>query len=160
MTCDHMEPSKEAKYPDPLGLPLDYMNSHRVFKIDKMSKYDLCHFYQVGLSQDFPKFPAPHKPATNDHLCYFLENARECPQPNLLVVHLWDAVTAVCLLIELHTNASLDALRWRLMPRPVTSQRENFHFAPFANTRASMTCPSSTILSACITMQVMGAESE
>ena len=32
MTYDHAEPGKEARCPDPLGVPLDYMESHRVFK--------------------------------------------------------------------------------------------------------------------------------
>ena len=107
MTCDHVEPSKEAKCPNPLGVPQDYVESHGVFKIDKMSEYNLCHFYQVGLSGDFPKFLTPCEPATNNHLHHFMENAKECSQPNLLVAHSWDAVTVVCLLKELHTNASL-----------------------------------------------------
>ena len=45
MTCEHAEPSKEAKCSDPIGMLLDYMESHRVFKSDKTSKYNLCHFY-------------------------------------------------------------------------------------------------------------------
>ena len=45
MTCDHTEPGKEAKCPDPLGAPLDYMESCKVFKSIKMSKYHLCRFY-------------------------------------------------------------------------------------------------------------------
>ena len=72
MTCDHAEPGKEVKYPDPLGAPLAYMESHEVFKPIKMSEYDLCHFYQVGLSGDFPEFPTPHEPATNNHMYGFL----------------------------------------------------------------------------------------
>ena len=35
MTCDHMDPSKEAKSPDLLGPPLDYMASCRVFEPKK-----------------------------------------------------------------------------------------------------------------------------
>ena len=106
MTCEHAELGK-SMCPNPLGAPLDYMESHRVFKSDKMSEYDLCCFYQVRLSGDFPKFPTPHKPTTNDHLCHFLKNARECSQPNLLVVHSQDAVIAVFLLRELHAKARL-----------------------------------------------------
>ena len=37
MTCDHAEPCKEAKYPDPLGAPLNDMESCEVFKPIKMS---------------------------------------------------------------------------------------------------------------------------
>ena len=107
MTCDHMELGKEAKCPDPLGTLLDYMESCGVFKSDKMTEYDLCCFYQVGLSGDFSKFPTPHEPATNDNLCHFLGNARECSQPNLPVAHSRDVVTVVCLLRELHGKASL-----------------------------------------------------
>ena len=68
MTCDHVEPGKEAKYPDSLGTPLDYMESHEFLKPIKMSEYNLCCFYQVGLSGDFLEFPTPCKPATNDHI--------------------------------------------------------------------------------------------
>ena len=71
MTCDHTEPGKEVKCPDLLGTPLDYIESCRVFKSKKMSEHDLCHFYKVGLSGNFPQFPTTHKPATNDHMCGF-----------------------------------------------------------------------------------------
>ena len=95
MTCDHMEPGKEAKCPDPLGTPLDYMESCRVFKSLKMSEYDLCCFYKVGLSGDFPEFPTPHEPATNNHMHSFLEKAHVCSRPNLLVVQSQDAVSGL-----------------------------------------------------------------
>ena len=49
-TYDHTDPCKEVKCPNLLGPPLDYMTSHRVFKSKKTSEYDLCHFYQEGLS--------------------------------------------------------------------------------------------------------------
>ena len=111
MTCDHREPGKEVKYPDPLGVPLDYMESHEVFKPIKMSEYELCCFYQVGLNGDFPEFPIPHEPATNNHMHGFLEKAQELSQPNLIVAHSQDMVTVVCLLWELHANASLQCLK-------------------------------------------------
>ena len=98
MTCDHAEPGKEVKCPDLLGMPLDYMESCGVFKSIKMSEYDLCHFYKVGLNGDLPEFPTPHKPATSDHVCGFLEKAWEFFWPNLLVVHSPDMVTVMCLL--------------------------------------------------------------
>ena len=41
MTCDHVKPGKEVKCPNLLGVLLDYMERHRVFKSTKMSKYDL-----------------------------------------------------------------------------------------------------------------------
>ena len=98
MTCEHVEPSKEAKCADPLGTQLDYLESCGVFKSIKTSKYNLCHFYRVGLSGDFPEFLTPHEPATNDHMHGFLEKALEFSQPNLIVAHSQDAVTVVCLL--------------------------------------------------------------
>ena len=98
MTCDHTQLGKEAKYPDPLGTPLDNMESWNIFKPIMMTKYDLCYFYQVGLSGDFPEFPKPHKPATNDHMHGFLEKPQEFSQPNLIVAHSQDMVTAVFLL--------------------------------------------------------------
>ena len=87
MTWDHVESGKEAKCPDPLGMLLDYMESQVVFESIKMSEYDLCCFYKVGLSGDFPEFPTPHEPATSDHVCSFLEKAWEFSQPNLLVAN-------------------------------------------------------------------------
>ena len=68
MTCDHADPLKKAKSLDPLGTPIDYMESCGIFKPMKTSEFDLCHFYQVGVSGDFPKFPKPCKPATSNHV--------------------------------------------------------------------------------------------
>ena len=56
MTCNHVDPCKEVKYPDPLGTPLDYMERYGTFKPVKTSEYDLHHFYQVGLTGAFPEF--------------------------------------------------------------------------------------------------------
>ena len=75
-TYDHADPCKEAKCPDQLGPPLDYMTSHGIFKPKKTNEYDLCHFYQVGLSGDLPEFPSPHTPATHKQVSSFLLKAR------------------------------------------------------------------------------------
>ena len=77
MTCDHADPCKEAKSPNQLGPPLDYMMSCGVFNPKKTSKYDLCCFYQVGLSGDLPKFPSPHASATHEQVSSLLLNT-EC----------------------------------------------------------------------------------
>ena len=98
MTCDDTEPGKEVKCSDPLGALLDYMESHGVFESIEMSDYNMCCFYKVGLSGDFPEFPTPCEPATTDHMHGFLEKSEEFLQPNLLVVHSQDMVTVVCLL--------------------------------------------------------------
>ena len=45
MTCNHADPCKEVKYPNPLGAPLDYMESPSIFKPIKTSEYSLCCFY-------------------------------------------------------------------------------------------------------------------
>ena len=79
---------KEAKFPDPIGLPLEYMKHHGVFDSKKTSEYDLCHFYQVGLFGDLPDFPLSHKPATHEWVSKFLLKARALGQPNLIVAHL------------------------------------------------------------------------
>ena len=57
MLHDHTDPCKEVKHPDPLGAPLDYMESHDIFKPIKTSEYNLCRFSQVGLTGYFPEFP-------------------------------------------------------------------------------------------------------
>ena len=95
-TCDkatyhHTDPCKEAKCPDPLGLPLDYMRSHGVFEPKKTSKYDLCWFYQVGLLADLPDFPMPCAPATHDQLTSFLKKPEDWRGANLIMAHLQDS---------------------------------------------------------------------
>ena len=57
------------------------------------------------------QFPKLHEPVTKDHMRSLLEKAWEFSWPNLVVAHSQDAVTAVCLLQELHTNASLRCLK-------------------------------------------------
>ena len=80
------------------------MESCGIFKSMKASKFDLCHFYQVG---DFPKFPKLHKPATSNHIHGLLEKACKNGYPNLIVALSQDAVTSVLLLKKLHASASL-----------------------------------------------------
>ena len=107
MTCDHADPCKEVKSPNQLGPPLHYMMSRRVFKPKRTSEYDLCCFYQVGLSGDLPEFPSPHALAAHEQVSSLLLKARALGQPNLIVAHSEDVVTAVCLLQELHIKVSL-----------------------------------------------------
>ena len=135
MTCDHTDPCKEAKSPDPIGPPLDYMMSRRIFKPKKTSEYALCHFYQVGRSQDLPEFPLPHAPATHEQVSSLLLTARALGWPNLIVVHSQDVVTAVCLL---HLNSMLrtasTAYQWRPKWRLVANPSKSFQSALSANT--------------------------
>ena len=91
MICDHADSCKEAKFPDPTGPPLDYMKYCRVFKCKKTNEYDLCRFYQVGLSGDLPNLPSPHEPATHKLLSKFLLKARVLGHPNLVVAFTWDS---------------------------------------------------------------------
>ena len=101
MPCAHANPCKEAKSPNLLGLPLDYMVSHGVCEPKKTS------FYQVGLSGDLPEFPLPHKSATHEQVSSLPLKARALGWPNLVMAHSQDVVTAVCLLEELHVKDSL-----------------------------------------------------
>ena len=112
MTCDHADPCKEAKFPDPIGLPLEYMKHCGNFDPKKTNEYDLCHFYKVGLYRDLPDFPLPRKPDTHEWVSKFLLKARSLGQLNLIVTHThpWDWVTAICLLQELHIKDSLQCL--------------------------------------------------
>ena len=107
MICDHADPCKKAKFPDALGLPLEYMKHWGVFDPKKTNEYDLCQFYQVGLSGDLPDFPSPCKPATHEQVNKFLLTAKSLGQPNLIMAHPQDSVMAVCLLQELHIKDSL-----------------------------------------------------
>ena len=72
MICDHTDPCKKVKFPDPASPPLEYMKHRRVFKPKKTDEYDLCCFYKVGLSGDLPSFSSPHEPATHKLLSKFL----------------------------------------------------------------------------------------
>ena len=110
MICDHMDPCKEAKFPNSTSLPLDYMKHHGVFKSKKTIEYDLCHFYKVGLSGHLPNFPSPCEPATCKLLSKFLLNARVLGHPNLSVAFAGDSAMAICLLQELHIEDSLRCL--------------------------------------------------
>ena len=85
-----------------------------VFDPKKTNEYDLCRFYQVGLSGDLPDFPTHHKPATLEWVSKFLLTARSLGQPNLIIAHWWDSVMAVCLLQELHKQDS----HWHLLMEP------------------------------------------
>ena len=107
MTCDHVDPCKEAKFPDPISPPLEYMKHCRVFDAKKTNEYDFCCFYQVGLSRDLLDFPLPHKPATHEWVSKFLLKARSLGWPNLIMAHQQDSVMAICLLQELHIKDSL-----------------------------------------------------
>ena len=93
MTCDHRDPCKELKYPDPAGPPLDYMKHRGVFKAKKTNE-----------------FPSAHKPATHKMLKDFLLKAGALGHPNLVVAFAWDSATAGCLLQELHSKDSLKHL--------------------------------------------------
>ena len=110
ITCDHTDPCKEAKFFDPISPPLEYIKHCGVSNAKKTNKYDLCHFYQVGLSGDLLDFPMPHEPATCEWVSKFLLKARSLGQPNLIVAHPWDSVMAVCLLQELHIKDRLQHL--------------------------------------------------
>ena len=80
MICDHADPHKWVKHPDPLS-----MESKDAFKPIKTSEYGLCRFYKVGTSGDFSPFPAPRKPMKSDDMCHLLKMAHEQVQPNLVV---------------------------------------------------------------------------
>ena len=95
MICDHADPCKEAKFPYPVRPPLEYMKHRGVFKPKKTNKYDLCHFYKVGLSGDLLSFPSPHEPATSELLSKFLLKARVLGHLNLVVAFTWDSATAI-----------------------------------------------------------------
>ena len=122
---------KEAKSPNLLGPPLDYIVCHGVFKPKKTSEYDLCCFYQVRLSGDLPEFPSPHAPATCEQVSSFLLKARVLGQPNLIMAHSQDAVIAVCLLQELHIKDSLCSLPMENKVEAGGKPIQKLSFCPF-----------------------------
>ena len=107
MICNHMDPHKIAKHPDLLGTPIAYMESWGTFKAIKSSEYGLSHFYQVGITGDFPAFPESQEPMTSNDICHLLKKVHEQAQPNLVVAPSQDAVMAIALLHELLNHNSL-----------------------------------------------------
>ena len=128
MTCNHAKHGNKVKHPDPVGMPLGYMVSHKVFKPLKADVYALCHFYQLGENGDPPPLPVPHKPATRVQVCDLLKTACQHGQPNILMAHTQDSVTAVCLLHELHEVASLQHLAMEMVAE---GGKEKVLFCPF-----------------------------
>ena len=109
------------------------MTSHGVFKPKKTREYDLCHFYQVGLSGDLPEFPLPHAPATykQEQVSSFLLKARAFGWPNLIIAHSQDTATTVCLLQELHIKDSLRCLPKKTKVEEGSKYTRKLSFCPF-----------------------------
>ena len=98
MCCDHGEAFKDHQHHDPVSPPLDYMKARGVFKPTNTNAYDLCHFYDISPSGEFPTFPTLHNPASSDMIKELLEAAWAVKRANLLMVFAGELVTAVCLL--------------------------------------------------------------
>ena len=126
MTCELRDPGKEIKSKDPTGSLVDYMVNCNVFK--QMSRYDLCHFYQVGGSGDLPLFPSPHRLAIQEKLSDFPHKARAEGQSQLIVMHASNSVTAVSLLSNLHNKTSLHHL---LLEGKGKTGGKHLSFCPF-----------------------------
>ena len=58
----------QPNHPDPVGLPLDYIDECQVFDGIQSDIYDLCRFYILGMTGDPPEFPAPWEPATRGQI--------------------------------------------------------------------------------------------
>ena len=107
------------------------MESCGVFKPMKTSEFDLCRFYQVGESRDFPKVPKPHEPAASNHVCGLLEKARKKGHLNLVVALSQDAVTAVSMLKKLHASISLQRLKMETPAEVPGKLMQKLSFYPF-----------------------------
>ena len=110
------------------------MKACGVFKAKKTNAYDLCHFYHMSASGEFPTFPTPHEPASHDMLKMLLETARVVRHANLLMAFAGDSAIAICLLWELHDKDSMKRLTLELKPgkqdadsKPIKKQS----FCPF-----------------------------
>ena len=92
------------------------MKAHGVFKAGKTNAYDLCCFYCVSASREFPTFPAPCEPASSNMLKWLLETvwAVKCTHP--LWAFAGDSTIAICLLRELHNKYSMKCLALESKP--------------------------------------------
>ena len=131
MTCNHRDPCKELRYPDPTSPPLDYIKYCRLFKAKKSNEYNLCHFCHIALSGDLPTFPTPLKPATYEMLEDFLLKAQALGHHNLIVAFAQDSAMAVCLLQELHSKDSLRHLSMEPKPNVGGKATKKLSFCPF-----------------------------
>ena len=112
MICDLPKHGKaQPNYPDPVGLPLDYMGEHQVFDGIRSDIYDLCRFYILGMTGDPPEFPTSWEPATHGQIRDLLKLAHTISWPYMILVHSADSVTAVSMLRELHTTTCLQHLQ-------------------------------------------------
>ena len=123
-----------CNFPDPVGLPLDYMCKCQVFDGVRSDIYDLCRFYILGMTGDPPKFPAPQEPATHGQIRDLLKLAHAIGRPYLILAHSVDLVTAVSLLRELHTAVCLWWLQVDLWDKSV-----KLSFCPFCAYVGGMT---------------------
>ena len=81
--------------------------------------YNLCWFYILGMTGDPPEFPVPLEPATHGQIRDLLKLAHAIGQPYLILALSADSVTAVSLLIELHTTTCLQWLQVNLQDKSV-----------------------------------------
>ena len=116
MRCDHGGAFKDHQHSDPVSLPLDYMKSSGVFKATKTNVYDLCCFYRISATGEFPAFPAPRDPTSSNMLRELLEAARAAKCANLLMVFAGEFATAICLLRVLHDKDSMKCLALETKP--------------------------------------------
>ena len=156
MICDHTDPTKRAKHPDPLGMSIAYMELQGTFKAIKTSEYGLSCFYQVGTSGDFPMFPEPQETATTDDICCLLQEACELAQPNLVVTLTQDMVTVIVLLHDLHNHKSLQWLKMQTDKEVGATPHGDSPSTCFASILATMTSPISIISCAGTIVPIMG----
>ena len=108
MICDLPEHGKvQPNHPDLVGLPLDYMGERQVFDGIWSDIYDLCRFYNLGMTGDLPEFPTPWEPTTCGQIKDLLKSACVIGQPYMILAHSAVSVTAISMLRELHTTTCL-----------------------------------------------------
>ena len=109
-----------------MGPPLDYMAKCQVFDCIWSDLYDLCCFYALGMTGDPPDFPSPWEPVTCSQIRDLLESVRLVGHPYMILAHSANSVTAVSILLELHTTAYLRCLLVDLCDKSV-----KMSFCPF-----------------------------
>ena len=120
MNCNLPEHGKtQPNHPDPMGLPLGYMEKCKVFDCIQSDLYDLCHFYALGTTGDPLDFPPLWKPVTHNQVKDLLKSARSIGCPYMILVHSNNSVTAMSMLQELHTAACLRCLQVDLCDKSI-----------------------------------------
>ena len=125
------------KHKDPLGTPLEYMKTCKVFEPLASSAYGLCCFYDVGMKATKGLAPIsclmPKAPMMPSQLKALLCKGRRQGCPLLIMAITGEVVTLHGLLSELHMPGALQHLPMKCEDDLADQPRMKTSFCPFCS---------------------------